>query len=168
MLKIGFIILLIITSANFPKFVFSEDNLTTVSELKSEVQQQPADPGTISYLIGRLIEKVSEKIIFMEDSKINFSKKMLNKRFSELVYLVEKKDTEQLQKSSERFAYQAGILADLVKDQPPNEKEKVIRLFNSYKNDLNKIKHNYDQDSGYWILILHDINTLDILTARLK
>lgn len=168
MLKIGLIILLVITSVNFPKFVFSEDNLTTISELKSKVQQQPADPGTISYLITRLLEKVSEKILFMEDSRVNFSKKILNKRFSELVYLAEKKDTEEIQKSSERFAYQAGTLTELVKDKAPSEKEKVVLLFNSYKDDLNKIKHNYDQDSGYWILMLHDINTLDILTARLK
>lgn len=167
MLKIVLVLLLILTLVNFPKLVYSGDSVK-VSDLKSKVEQNPSDPGTISYLISRLFEKVSEKILFMEDSKVNFSKKILNKRFSELAYLAEKKDTEELQKSSERFSYQAGILAELVKDQPSTEKEKVISLFNSYKDDLNKIKHNYEQDSGYWILMLHDINTLSILTARLE
>lgn len=161
------VLLLIVTSVNFPLLVYSGASVK-VSDLKSEVDQNPSDPGSISFLISRLFEKVSEKILFLEDSKVNFSKKILNKRFSELVYLAEKKDTEQIQRSSERFAYQAGLLADLIKDQPIAEKEKVVSLFNSYKDDLNKIKHNYEQDSGYWILMLHDINTLSILTARLE
>lgn len=167
MLKIVLVLLLVVTSVNFPKLVYSGDSVK-VPDLNSKVEQNPSDPGTISFLIIRLFEKVSEKILFMDDSKINFSKKILNKRFSELVYLAEKKDTEQIQKSSERFAYQSGILTELVKNQSPSEKEKVVSLFNSYKDDLNKIKHNYEQDSGYWILMLHDINTLSFLTARLE
>lgn len=167
MFKIVLVLLLVITFVYFPNLAFSEETVK-VSDLKSEVEKSPSDPGSISFLIGRIYEKVSEKILFLDDSKINFSKKILNKRFSELVYLAEKKDTEQIQKASERFAYQAGKLTDLVKDKPTAEKEKVVSLFSTYKNDLDKIKHNYEQDSGYWILMLHDINTLSFLTARLE
>ena len=148
--------------------VLAEETSTSSSNLKSNIETITTEPGTLSYQIKRLLEKISGNLLFFSDSKLNHEKKLLNTRFSELQYIAASENLEEVQRSSERFAYQAGIVANLVQDASPKEKEKVINLFKIYKEDLNQIKFYFEMDSGFWILILHDINTLDLLTARLK
>lgn len=146
----------------------AEEISTSASTLKSHTETPTTSPGTFSYQIKRLWEKISERLLFFNDSQINYAKKLLAARFSELQYISASKNLDEVQNASERFAYQAGILTDLVQDASPQEKDKIVNLFEVYKDDLNKIKFYFEMDSGFWILILHDINTLDILTARLK
>lgn len=136
-------------------------------KLKSSFEEQETNPGMPNYNIKRLLEKISERILFMSDSKISYVQKLLKRRFSELKFIVENKNLDEVQKASERFAYQAGILTELVTEKPQKEKQRVIALFKNYKDDLNVLKFNFELDSSYWILMLHDINTLDSLTARL-
>lgn len=160
-----FIVLAIFTNFNL---VLAEEVSTSTSSLKSNIETPTIYPGTFSYQIKRLLEKISGRLLFFNDSKLNYEKKLLGARFSELQYISASKELDDVQHTSERFAYQAGIVADLVQTASPQEKEKVIKLFSVYRDDLDKIKFYFEMDSGYWILILHDINTLDLLTARLK
>lgn len=136
--------------------------------LKSEIESQETYPGKPYYQMKRLKEKVSELLIFFPDSKLNYSRKLLRTRFSELNHIIQEQSLDEVQRSSERFAYQAGKLTELAEKEPKEAKEKTINLFKTYQDDLNQMKYKFEQDSGFWILVLHDINTLDYLTARLK
>lgn len=133
--------------------------------LKNEV----INPGSFYYPFKRLWEKGIEKLQFSKESRINFHQSQLKIRLSELNYVVENNLLGEVQQSSERFAYSAGILTDqLVEQNKSGEKEKVILAFEADGKFLEKLRDVYPANTSFWMLIQHDINTLKILSERLK
>lgn len=133
------------------------------------LKNEAINPGSFYYPFKRLWEKGIEKLQFSKESRINFHQSQLKIRLSELNYVVENKLLGEVQQSSERFAYSAGILTDeLVKESKSGEKEKVIQTFETYVKFLEKLRDVYPANTSFWMLIQHDINSLKILSDRLK
>lgn len=127
------------------------------------------NPGSFYYSFKRLFEKGQEKFIFSQESKKSFYESLLKMRLSELNYVTSKRVLSEIQGSSERFAYQAGILTqELVKQNKITEKENLIKEFERYANFLPSLRDKYPANSSFWMLVQHDINTLSILSERLK
>lgn len=127
------------------------------------------NPGSFYYPLKRLWEKGSEKLQFSNDSKISFIQSQLKTRLAELNYVVEKKLLSEVQTSSQRFAYSAGILTkELIKQNNSNEKEKVTKEFEKYSKFLEQLRDKYAANTSFWMLIQHDINSLKILSDQLK
>lgn len=125
------------------------------------------NPGSFYYPVKRLWEKGQEKLQFSRQAKINFYESLLRTRLAELNYVVEKKLLSEVQSSSERFAYYAGILTgELVKEN--EDKEKAVKEFEQYGKFLEKLRDKYEANSSFWMLVQHDINTLRILSDQLK
>lgn len=125
------------------------------------------NPGSFYYPFKRILEKGWEKLQFSKQAKINFYESLLKTKLAELNYVVEKKLLSQVQGSSERFAYYAGILTgELVKEN--EDKEKMVKEFEQYGKFLEKLRDKYEANSSYWMLIQHDINSLKILSDQLK
>ena len=144
-----------------PLVIYAEENIIPKNE--------SINPGSFYYSFKRLWEKGIEKLQFSKESKINFYQSQLKVKLSELNFVVEKKLLSEVQQSSERFAYQAGILTDeLVKQNKTEDKEKITREFEQYSKFLENLRDKYPANSAYWLLIQHDINSLNILAKRLK
>lgn len=127
------------------------------------------NPGSFYYSFKRLWEKGIEKLQFSRESKITFYQSQLKTKLAELNFVVENKLLSEVQQSSERFSYQAGILTnELVKQSKAEDKEKFIREFEQYGKFLDRLRDIYPANSAYWMLIQHDINSLKILSERLK
>ena len=127
------------------------------------------NPGSFYYPVKRLWEKGQEKLQFSKQAKINFYQSLLKTKLSELNYVVEKKFLSEVQRASERFAYQAGILTEeLIRQNKSADKENVIKEFERFSPFLDTLRDKYEANSSYWMLIQHDINTLGILSAQLK
>lgn len=125
------------------------------------------NPGSFYYPFKRILEKGWEKLQFSQTQKIAFYKLQLKTRLAELNYVVEKKLLSEVQSSSERFAYYAGILTgELVKEN--KDKEKAVKEFEQYGKFLERLRDKYEANSSFWMLIQHDINSLKILSERLK
>ncbi len=134
-------------------------------DLKNEV----INPGSFYYPFKRLWEKGMEKLQFDTKARVNFYQSAIKTRLAELNYVVENKLLDEVQRSSERFAYDAGILTDeLVKQNQSNSKEKTISEFEKYKKFLETLRDKYPSNSSFWMLVQHDINTLNILSEELK
>lgn len=126
-------------------------------------------PGSFYYSFKRLFEKGQEKLLFSPESKKSFYESILKMRLSELNYVTSKRDLSEIQTSSERFAYQAGILTnEIVKQNKTNDKENLIKEFGSFGKFLADLRDKYPANSSFWMLVQHDINTLSILSDRLK
>lgn len=131
------------------------------------LKNESINPGSFYYSFKRLWEKASEKLNFNNQSKINFYQSLLHVRLAELKYVVENRVLSEVQTSSERFAYQAGILTEaLVKEN--QDKEKTIKEFQKMQEFLEYLGDKYPANSSFWMLIQHDINSLKILAERLK
>lgn len=125
------------------------------------------NPESFYYPFKRIWEKGQERLQFSRQAKINFYQSQLKIRLAELNYVVENKLLSGVQTSSERFAYTAGILTEvLVREN--KDKEKTIKEFQQMQNFLEKLRDKYPANSSFWMLIQHDINTLNILSERLK
>ena len=131
------------------------------------IKNETINPGSFYYSFKRAWEKVSEKLQFGEQSKINFYESLLKTRLAELNFVVEKKLLSEVQTASERFSYQAGILSsEIVKTN--KDKEKTIKEFKQMQIFLDKLRDKYPANSSFWMLVQHDINTLTILSDKLK
>lgn len=127
------------------------------------------NPGSFYYPFKRILEKGWERLQFSETQKIAFYKSQLKVRLSELNYVVEKKLLSEVQRSSERFAYQAGILTEeAIRQNKSEDKKNLIEEFEQFSLFLDKIRDVYPANSSFWMLIQHDINTLSILSDQLK
>lgn len=157
------IIFFLIFAAVFQPSILNavENNIITKNEA--------VNPGSFYYSFKRLWEKITEKFQFSIQSKINFHEFLLKKRFIELNYVIENKLLSEVQTSSERFAYEAGILTEeLTRENRANGKEALIKEFEQYSKFLPNLRDKYPANSAYWMLVQHDINTLKILSDKLK
>ncbi len=133
------------------------------------IKSEAINPGSFYYSFKRLWEKGLERVQFSKQSKINFYQSQLKTRLAELNYVVERRLLSKVQTSSERFAYQAGVLAEEVKVQnKTEEKQNLIKQFGVYSNFLAVLRDNYPANTSFWMLVQHDINSLNILSDQLK
>lgn len=156
------VLFLIIFFAPFIKPVLGEENTLI---LKNE----SINPGSFYYPFKRLIEKGRERLIFSQDQKRSFYNDILKVRLSELSFVISNKMLSEVQGSSERFAYTAGILTEeVIAQKKTDEKQNLIKQFGQYSKFLDTLRDKYPANSSFWMLVQHDINTLSILSDQLK
>jgi len=125
-------------------------------------------PGDSKYFLKRLKEKTTEFFKITHKSKSAYRQILLEKRLSELISLVENKNQNEIANSTQRFAYQAGKLAEGSYNDNSLRKNEIIALFEKYKPILDKMRDNFPANSPFWLLSQQDIDTLNILSDRLK
>lgn len=139
----------------------------TAHEQDLNLPKTVINPGSFYYPFKRLIEKGREKIVFSESGRVSFYSSLLKTRLAELDYVTGKKALSEIEASSQRFAYHAGILTESV-IKTGKEKDNFSKIFGEYGEYLQTLRDRYPANSSYWLLIQHDINTLGILAERLK
>lgn len=125
-------------------------------------------PSSPSYSFKRIKEKGLMIIKVTSKSKYKYSQLLLEKRLSELVSLVDIKDPNLIPGASQRFSYQAGILADLNSKLKKSNKEDIKNMFERYKKVLSELRDNYPANSAHWLLIQQNVDTLNILFDKMK
>ena len=105
---------------------------------------------------------------FSKNSKYQFQKGLLERRVSEYVSLVEKNEQSQISDASQRLAFEAGILAESSVEESKEKKTEIISLFEKYKPILGKMRDNFPANTPFWLLYQQDIDTMNILTEKLK
>lgn len=127
------------------------------------------NPDSFYYPLKRAWEKLKGNFAFSTEGRIEHESSLIKIRLAELKFIVENKILSEVQHSSERFAYSAGILTDeVVKQGDKKKKEDLIKEFKKYSVFLEKLRDNYPANTSFWMLIQHDINSLEILSERLK
>lgn len=156
-LFLSFIILIFTTTQIFAKAP-EEYNLTGQKTL----------PSSPSYSFKRIKEKGLMAVKISPKSKYSYSIILIEKRLSELVSLVDVKDPNLIPGASQRFSYQAGILADMNSKLKESKKEDIEIKFENYKKILAELRDNYPANSAHWLLIQQNIDTLNILFDKIK
>lgn len=134
-----------------------------------ELVKTAVNPGSFYYPYKRLVEKIKERLVFSQEQKMSLYTSLLKIRLSELNFVASNKVLSEIQKSSERFSFQAGVLAqEVINQNKINEKIELVKKFDKYTKFLASLRDQYPANSSFWMLIQHDINTLNILSERLK
>lgn len=157
LLVLFFLVIFVISSQS----VYSAENFTLP---KSRV-----NPGSVIYSAKRFSENMLMKFNSSKEGRLNFYKKLMVTRLSELDYVAANKKLGEVEKSSQRFAYQVGILTDyIVSEKMDKEKEGLLQSFEQYKPILAKLRDVYPANTSYWMLLQQDIDTLNINAEKLK
>lgn len=167
-LSISFLCLFLFLSLS-SSITYAEDSSASASTSASlGLTVQKVNPGTVSYPLKRLWEKIREKFINSANGKINFYEELAKTRLSELNYVVDNKMIGEVQTSSQRFAYFVGKLTDLVSASNNDQtKKKFFAEFDKYQSYLTKIRDSYEYNTSYWMLIEHSINSLKLYKEKL-
>ena len=129
---------------------------------------QKTMPGNAIYKLKRAKEKVFLFVAFSQKSKFSYRQVLLGKRLSELISLVDKKDALNVANASQRFAYEAGMLTETTSKNKGEYRQTTLFLFEKYKPILEELRDNFPANSARWLLIQQDIDTLGILSDKLK
>lgn len=148
--------------------VFVTSSYAKAEALNIKTTPQKVYPDSSSYYFKRLWEKIYLRLMIFPNTKTNYEKNLLDKRFSELVYVVNNNLLDYLEQASQRFAAAAGVYTDSLINQDVDSKTKTIADFKKYSDNLQILTSVYPYDSSFWMLVTHDINTLKILSERLK
>lgn len=127
------------------------------------------NPGDFYYLPARLWEKITEKFQFNNNSKFNYSNSLIDKRVSELGFVVKNRRLGEVQRSSERLAYEVGTLTDLlIKEGNAQKKEQLKKKIDGFFPALAELRDNFAANTSFWMLVQHDINSLKEYSEKLN
>ena len=155
--------------------LFSILALLFISQAKTVFAQEEAVylpvektlPTSSAYPFKRLWEKVRLTLTLTQKGKLDYKKLLLERRLSELVTLVNNGDTENIERASQRFAYQAGIYAEQVQKNN-HSTEEALETFGKYARIFPRLRDHYPANGTYWLSIQQDLDTLNILSEKLK
>ena len=143
-------------------------NLIEGNENKINLPQQKVNPGSIYYLPKRIWEKSFSLVLFNKKAKVNYYNKLLDKRLSELSYVVENNVAGELEKATNRFSYYAGVVAETSEDSSDEMKNDIMNRFSQYSKMLESIRDKYPSSTAEWRFVQQNIDTLGILTKKLE
>lgn len=123
------------------------------------------------YSFKRLMEKGIVFTKFSKDAKANYYTDLMTKRIAELKYVVENELGSEVERSTQRLSYQIGTLSDYItsnKQELDKKRQPLKELLIKYKELLANLRDHYPANSSFWMLVQHNINSIDLNLEKLK
>ncbi len=117
----------------------------------------PVDRG--DYAVKRMREKV--KLFFLSvapHKKASFYHELINRRFSELVFIVESKDENQIEKASNRYFTTVGQTAEYVESKNWQSKESIKDTLSKQIEIMPQLIDKYPANSAGWLFLKQDLD----------
>lgn len=122
----------------------------------------------LQYGLKRIKEKFILLISFTKKQKVNYSLKLTDIRFRELIYVVRNKDTSQIEKVSQRYETLVGQLTDLLLLGNEEVSRNIfIDKIKLHKEILEASKDTFGYDTSEYRFVMNDINSIDIYLKKL-
>lgn len=149
--------------------LFLDNDLVHAKEFDElNLPKQIVNPGDFYYPVKRLWEKILERLNLNNEVKYRYYKSLLEFRMSELGFVVKNKRLGELERASQRFAFQTGILTDyLTKHGTKEQKDEILRRFKDFEAPLDELRDHFPANSSFWMLVQHDINSLKEYSEKL-
>lgn len=120
-------------------------------------------------VLERLKERITLFFKFSAEDKFLFQKQLADKRISELVYIMTTGEGDPIEELSSRYATHINRLNDFtVNNKLLKNKESLLQMYDTHLDVLNNIQQNFEFESGWWLLLQHDINTVVMAKDKLK
>lgn len=122
--------------------------------------------------IASRTEKIKEKIGLIlrvnKTAKINYQIKIIEKRLAELYWAVEN-DVDSIETAASRYSTYIGNLELFLEtNRDIISKDQILNTFNKHKEIISNIQSKFERDSGWWLSIQHNLNTIDILSDKIR
>ncbi|MFH1827141.1 MAG: hypothetical protein ABH812_01750 [bacterium] len=148
---------------------FFSFGLTLVGAQGSDIQFEKINPQQkLHYGLKRVKEKIIMAFCLTGKQKINYSLKLVDIRFRELIYVIENKDISQIEKVSQRYAATIGRLTvSLLLEKDDFSTKEFVEKIKLQEETLESIKKLFDYNSSEYRFVMDDINSVDIYMERL-
>lgn len=109
----------------------------------------------------KIIEKIKLKFKFDNNAKADYLRYVLENRLAELVYVVSVSKVDDIETTASRYnTYELSIVNFVVQNKLVSQKEKLILDLKRHQQVIEKLQENYKFESGWWLAIQHDINSI--------
>jgi hypothetical protein len=163
------LLLTIVFSIGGNKVVFAEE-ASPSSKLTIEVQYESVNPdGGFNYNIKRIKEKIVLLFSFTPTKKAEYQEKLVQKRLSELKYIVDNKDGANIETASQRYSTTVGNLVELIiKNNLQTHKETTLKMLEEHSIAIENLKGSFDDTTAEWRFIKYDEDYLKAYIQQLK
>lgn len=123
----------------------------------------------IANVFDRLKERITLLFKFSSGEKANYMQELTDKRLGELVYIMTTSEGDFIEELSSRYATHVNRLTSLIIDKNLDKnKQSLLKMYYTHLSILNNIQQNFEFESGWWILLQHDINTIKMSQDKLN
>lgn len=126
----------------------------------------------VNHIAGK-VEKVKEKLTllfkFNKSAKADYYQYLAQKRLAELSYVVENDQINLVEETASRYSTYIGILTNyVVANGLTSKKSDLSAMFDKHAELIKLLQKKFKYDSGWWLAIQHDINTISLLKDKLN
>lgn len=147
----------------FPKSLFAEE----VIQESSPTSQIKVDH--VANVMDRLKEKITLFFKFSITDKILYQQQLVEKRLAELKYVINDGQGDMIEEVSSRYAAYVGKFSEeVISKGTAADREKILTMYSSHSVMLETLRDHFPANSGFWLLLQHDINTIQIYTEKIK
>lgn len=115
----------------------------------------------VSHPQERLWEKIQLFFTFSQNQKITLHQKIVEKRLSEVSFVVMSRQHDLLEATSSRYMTYLGSFRDYLKNKRQiDPKEEIKQFLKRHLTILLKLQSSYPDPSVFRMLLQHDINTI--------
>lgn len=123
----------------------------------------------VSNVLDRFSERVHGWFKFSGEDKANYQLGLIEKRLAELQYVIDDGQGDLIEEVSSRYATYVGRFSDdLIPKKLSAENAKYLVMFESHLKILPELRDHFPSNSGWWLLLQHDINTVQIFSDKIK
>lgn len=156
------LLFLIVFLLLFQTPVFAEDYISTYSANIKKVDH-------IANIRERIQERINILFKFSPQSKIDYQKELTEKRFAELVYVIENRKGDFIEETTSRYAAYLGRLTEVaIKNKAFDKKNSFLEMLENHELVLEDLIKYFEANSGFWLLLKHDINSINIYSEQIQ
>ena len=120
-------------------------------------------------VVAKVIERINLMTRFSVESKARYWQKLTDIRLAELKMEVDENNVDLIEETASRYSTYLGNYSEFVMSRKiESQKDTILAQFESHTDILTKLRDKFEYDSGWWLMIQHDINTIKIFKDRLS
>ncbi len=117
----------------------------------------------------KLKEKITLLLKFDKSKKADYYKYLTEKRLAELIYVVKSENIDLVEETASRYATYIGQLTNFIRENKLSSKKNDLNeMYNDHTLRISEIQKKFKYDSGWWLAIQHDLNTILILKDQIR
>ena len=106
---------------------------------------------------------------FSQKDKINYQQELTEKRLAELKYVIDSDKGDMIEDTSSRYSTCLGNLTEaVVKNKATDKKQELLTMYENHAKVLENLISQMEVESGFWLLLKHDINYIKIYSDQIK
>lgn len=163
MFRIFIAIFVIIGALLLPSGVaFAQVNNSSASAQVMQVEQ-------VANLRDRILERITLFFKFNPSSNEEYQSQLVEKRLAEVKYVVDSNNWDPIEETSSRYSSYLGRLTKFVIDHKmTNKKDDLLKMYKRHEQVLEQLVKNFEYNSGFWLLLQHDINANKIYQQQIQ